>query len=835
MTSPNPNWPILTTQVAFNAGPASNVTPVWTDISSQVQSLSTTRGRQYELDTIQAGTANMVLLDSNEAFNPANTASAYYPNVVPYRRIITQALWPPTNTAAGGPNMLTKMDPGFEAAAVGGLPAGDINWFLTSPPTVSTAQAFQGTQSVSWPVSSGGGLQGMRWKLTVTPGQQYTFSAYVWLTAAYTVQLGIDTSLVDPPASFAATGAGTSTTGAWTRITVTWTATQPRINLWVYAPSPANTGTVYVDAIQQESGATATTWSTSGPVLYSVFTGYVERWPSRWDFQGTYGMAEITCVDSLAVLSQQAVHGEVANQILSYQPAYYWPLWEPQGASSFAEASGNNGPSLGLMVSKYGAGSGVSAGQSSAITGDPGGVAAQFFPDQATSSNGTAIGAGRSANKTTGIVAVPATPGSAWGATLAAWVHCDAVGVAPNVAGDIALVGEVTGNNTTLPIGMFMQGDATIVAEVGYAVGGGASAGYVQAITTKKINDGNWHHIVSTVSQNSTNTTVTVWIDGTSAASTTVTTSSLGGMLPSNATSVMVGGENDTGRVTQMFDGEIAHVALWNSVLSSSQISTLNTAGGGFWGESSGTRVTRLANIYYTIPSFADVGSSTMGFSLAQNGNFALDVMNDVAISEQGFLFVDAGGTLRFKGRNSRFLATTSQWTFGELEVPYLDDINYSLDPTQVYNDVEVTRSGGIVQHVTDPTSILANFDRQLTQTIGIAYDSETIDHANYLLWRYKTPVERLGALTIDAGSNPYGAFATVLGMELNQRITVKRRNPVFTMSHDFFLEKLDHSIDFSAGQWTVGIQASPVDRQQVWIVGDPVFGQLDVSAVCAF
>lgn len=830
----NPNWPGLTTQVAFNVGPPSGVTPVWTDISSRVQDIQTSRGRQYELDQVQAGTATMTILDSDEAVNPANPSSPYAGSVLPYRRIISQCLWPPTAALAGGPNMLSLMDPGFEAAAVGGLPAGDLNWNLAGTPAVSTAQAWQGTHSVSWPVQSGSGLQGLRWKLYCTPGVQYTFSCYVFLTASYTVQLGVDTSLVDPPASFIATGTGTSTTGAWARITLTWTATQPRINLWVYAPAPAANGTVYVDGLQQEMGASATTWSTAGPVLYPLFAGYVERWPSVWDFQGTYGKAEITCVDNLAVLAQQAIHGEVANQILNYAPAYYWPLWEGQGASSFAEASGNGGPPLGLCVSKYGAGSGINAGQSSAITGDPGGSSVQFFPDQATGNAGTALGAGRSANRTVGINAVPATPGTAWGLTLSAWVHTDVTGGSWTHAGDIVLVFDTTtASQLQLPLGFFVQNDGTVQSSMGYAVSGGGSAA-LTVQTTAKVNDGNWHNLLVTLSQGISNTTLTIYIDGTSSATSTVTTASLGGIIPASATSVMVGGENDTGRVNQMFQGEIAHVAMWNSVLSSSQISTLSSAGGGFWGESSGTRVTRLANIYYTLPSFADVGASTMGFSVCQNGQFALDALNDVQISEQGFLFVDAGGTLRFKSRTSRFLATTSQWTFGEQEVPYEPDINYSLDPSQVYNDVEVTRNGGIVQHVTDPTSIAANFDRQLTQTISIAYDSETIDHANYLLWRYKTPVERLGGLSVNAAGNP-SAFPTILGAELNQRITVKRRTPIFTMSHDFFLEKLDHSIDFGAGQWTVGIQASPVDRQQVWIIGDPVFGQLDVSAVIAF
>jgi len=46
-------------EVAFATDPADP--PVWTDVSDRVRALSTSRGRQHELDRYEAGTAVVVL------------------------------------------------------------------------------------------------------------------------------------------------------------------------------------------------------------------------------------------------------------------------------------------------------------------------------------------------------------------------------------------------------------------------------------------------------------------------------------------------------------------------------------------------------------------------------------------------------------------------------------------------------------------------------------------------------------------------------------------------------------------------------------------------------
>lgn len=56
---------------------------VWYDISSEVQSVQTSRGRSRQLDYFQGATATIQMRNGSRYFDPLNTASPYYPGVEP--------------------------------------------------------------------------------------------------------------------------------------------------------------------------------------------------------------------------------------------------------------------------------------------------------------------------------------------------------------------------------------------------------------------------------------------------------------------------------------------------------------------------------------------------------------------------------------------------------------------------------------------------------------------------------------------------------------------------------------------------------------------------------
>ncbi len=66
----------------------------WTDVSADVRKdgANLSYGRQYELNRMESGHANITLKNIHRYYDPANTSSIYYPNVKPNRKIRMRAL-----------------------------------------------------------------------------------------------------------------------------------------------------------------------------------------------------------------------------------------------------------------------------------------------------------------------------------------------------------------------------------------------------------------------------------------------------------------------------------------------------------------------------------------------------------------------------------------------------------------------------------------------------------------------------------------------------------------------------------------------------------------------
>lgn len=67
--------------------------PVWVDITDYVRGFATSRGRQIELDDIQAGTARILLSNGDQRFDPNNTNGPYYGELVPMVRCRITLRW----------------------------------------------------------------------------------------------------------------------------------------------------------------------------------------------------------------------------------------------------------------------------------------------------------------------------------------------------------------------------------------------------------------------------------------------------------------------------------------------------------------------------------------------------------------------------------------------------------------------------------------------------------------------------------------------------------------------------------------------------------------------
>lgn len=85
------SMPVLTVQIALTVAPTDVAT--WTDVTAYVWSVATRRGRQMELDRIEAGTATITLDNRDRRFDPTFAAGPYYGQLLPMRRIRITAVW----------------------------------------------------------------------------------------------------------------------------------------------------------------------------------------------------------------------------------------------------------------------------------------------------------------------------------------------------------------------------------------------------------------------------------------------------------------------------------------------------------------------------------------------------------------------------------------------------------------------------------------------------------------------------------------------------------------------------------------------------------------------
>jgi hypothetical protein len=820
--------------VAFNADPFdSTATPVWSDLTVRLRGVSQAgRGRQYELDQVQAGALNAAWYDIDEALNPVNTGSAFSPNVLPYRQAVYMAQWPPA-PVGGAVNLLNLANPdytvdgSFESYATGSVPS----WVLTAgaigAPGVTTTNPQQGTKAFSYNVAAGGGTMGIGVNIPTIPGKQYTCSWYVRQTAANTTQIFINGG---------AGGTSTALINTYVRLTVTFTASQPTHQVYIASFATASNGTVFCDAVQHEPGAAASAFSVTGPLLRNVWTrGYVERWPTAWDSNGYEGLSSTPVVGPFAILNNAYLHTELWGSIAAKRPDYYWPLSEASGATLFADNSGNSGPSLFAVASPIGtAGSTFAPGTTTNIPGEPGRTGVRTAPvagqEGQLNQPFTILQLGY---KTPQIVGPSAASGSitTWGMTYS-FVLTRPSATLNNQVIFVRFTSLIPGNTVNFPVGA-------------------GSAGQVSPGSVTDVwGDGKPHLYTFTVALAAGTLTQTLYIDG--AIVSNSATPGFGTGLTAPTWAVEVGGKitftfNQAGQDQTMQD-----LAYWNRTLSAFEVADLSNAFKGYPGEGSGARIKRYLSIGgFTGPTNIDTGSSLLGVSALTEGTTVLAGCQGVAASEFGNFFEAASG-VTFASRFSRYLAVTSKYTFGENvaggEYPYLGDINFDIDPNLVLNIADITQTAGIVAHVEDIASEKRYGHKNFARTVALQSANEVIDAATWVVYNRKAALNRVNGVTLDpaaCGVLPFGdgsMWAMILSLEVGTRVTLRRRpksanaGAGITMSGDYFIEQITHhDIDVENGTWLVTLQLSPVPAAQPWILENATYGQLDVTTILGF
>jgi Concanavalin A-like lectin/glucanases superfamily len=107
--APSQRWPYVQFQAGFGSGASTPWDQIaWTDLTARFQGLSGARGKQYELDVIQAGSGTWTLSNNDGALTPGYSPSPYYPGVLVYTPVRLLATWPPPPAASARTYVVTR-------------------------------------------------------------------------------------------------------------------------------------------------------------------------------------------------------------------------------------------------------------------------------------------------------------------------------------------------------------------------------------------------------------------------------------------------------------------------------------------------------------------------------------------------------------------------------------------------------------------------------------------------------------------------------------------------------------------------------------------------------
>ncbi|MFB9925990.1 carbohydrate binding domain-containing protein [Amycolatopsis halotolerans] len=835
--------------ISFNAG-VNNFDDYWVSVATRrIETASTSRGRQYELDTVQTGEYHATYDNRDGALTPGNTASPYSPNVVPYRPIRKRMQYPATQNV-----LLVNQASSGEAATVGAFsapvaPGGTMNFVYGAygnPVVTASATAFQGAQvfQTSIPASpiTGAALIFMT-NASIVPGQPHTFSVYVRTptgTAALSVAAAI--TWVDTNANFISQSLGTATSlpvasSTWTRITVTATPPANAGGAWFGIAgqnSPAAACTLQCDAAQLEYASAATAYVKPN-TWYPMFKGFVERWPQRWDQSGLFRKVDITAVDHFGYLSQTILkppfYADMLATNTTYPLRFFYTFDVGQLAIHVNDLSHNRGAAP-VAYSWYGAGS-LTFGnaitetfKANADTVSGGGflggansVATFNNPSDPAGSN--LYMAGTYIDLTSGTGYTPPTgDGSGWYTRIIAF-RCPAIKAWYQWLWNW----ENAGYTYTSDLAFYIDHTSGYLSFAGIA-GFGAN----------QVTDGNWH--MATVRVNTSTGQVATWMDGVEMPTGSTTVSGVT-TLPGNSDSIGTAVTNGSQQVVNGFTGDVAFVAEFAGYLDTTTLSNLFTSWRAAWNnESSANRYSRVLgwvgfNALSVVPSSPSTvamgpatditaGGQAAGTYSPTTGTDAQTALQNIATTENGNHFVAANGTLTFQSRSSRYGAQTPSIVFGENqsggEIPY-EDVKYDYDMTRVANDVQITQYvNNSVFEAFAPTSQQQYGTRTLTRTINSLDPLECNDASNWFTYRYGNPDYRMQTLRIHVSANP-AAWATMLTLECGTKARVMRRSLEQTMTWDGFVERISWTIDYAQNEVFADLEMSPADLSQFWIL----------------
>lgn len=235
------------------------------------------------------------------------------------------------------------------------------------------------------------------------------------------------------------------------------------------------------------------------------------------------------------------------------------------------------------------------------------------------------------------------------------------------------------------------------------------------------------------------------------------------------------------------------------------------------------------------ITTSLETGDSTLADDTIALGTTVLDYLQRVNRSEQGYLFINSNGVLRFRRRTTSYAGTipTFQDTApaSSTEYKYMG-VSVQFGTELLYNHITVVNDGGTPQTVQNTISEASYLTRTLDiSDLILETDAQALDIANFLLGKYALPEFRFDSVTVSLQGVATAGQNALFAIEPNDLVQVKRTYTTgtpLTVTKYGIVEGIQHDINISAH--TITYSLSPA--QGTFRLDSSVFGVLDSNTL---
>jgi len=265
------------------------------------------------------------------------------------------------------------------------------------------------------------------------------------------------------------------------------------------------------------------------------------------------------------------------------------------------------------------------------------------------------------------------------------------------------------------------------------------------------------------------------------------------------------------------------------------QNAQIATVAGATAGDLSGTRITQLLDAISWPTSMRSISAGLTSVQADPGSQrTGLSAMQVIETSEYGALYVDASGSFIFLDRSitaSSVAATATVFNDNGTNISYSNAV-WILNDVLVYNEANITRTGGAVQTATDAASVTKYFLHSYNQqNLLMQTDAVALQYAQaYVASRAETTV-RCDAITLDLYTANYNAgIIAALSLDYFDPVTITTTQPgSSTLTKT--LQVFGVAMDISPSNWKVTfITLEPII--DAFILDSALYGLLDTNVL---